>query len=186
MSFSPKQQRWYDQNPAAKKMMSIIEEFPPHLQTLSGELLLAVLDPYWDSMRYSSTGKELGAQGQLNFIKSQQKRRWYDQHVNLRKAINRLASLPDSARNPMVERMGLGFELMDEYFHMCINERIPVQLEELKTLYTLATTKTPEEAKTHLQYLLPLPPEPEPVLPKSVILHDKVRQDDSGMKISFS
>lgn len=191
----PSKKRWYDQQQAVSKSVSLMESFPSEFQIILGESVIELAEEQCHVKAIMTELRSLGPEKVLNIFKSKSKRRTSDAHQEIHQAMNYMYILPDGDRifiaNHIIALVGYFFE----YFKLCKEEGVQPSANiarQVSKAYLQGDLNDPNifltivrkqiQLSTHYSFQSNLNPSGQALEP--VALYDeKVDASKQGMKI---
>lgn len=145
--------RWYDINPDIARAFTSIQTMDSAYQHLVAEVILLLSTRIREQKVRNGELLKVGAERALGLLKSQSKRRLYDQDKMLHKAFNKLFLLEDKQRAYLAKRLCNGIFYMEEYIDACYRMGRPEDIQEAIYLLKIAIDEGEDEGKEYLNSL---------------------------------
>ncbi len=153
MSDTVKPKRWYDRQPKLAQAVRLMFLFPVEIKSLICEGLMVIANREFEINEANNSFRTLGADKVLGMHKSKNRRREYDQHDTLHKAMNYLYILSEGNQDLMADHILQLVNYIHQYLSTCQAFKQEPTVEEVARITTTYVEKGNKEVELFLDQL---------------------------------
>jgi hypothetical protein len=149
--------RWHDKDEEVARLVQMLRELPEEYQDMIARILSGAVEEWQQSKSYDqSRSVSLGVDKHLALWKSKSKRRWYDKHPSMHRAMNHLLVLDDDQRRYMAEKLNPALSAVQKYMDICLEHQRPSINLELSQIIRLSMEQGEDVSFDYIQSIAKL------------------------------